>query len=265
MSETQKIIKYVALALAFFLISTILSGIFYGLKTIIYIFDGSNLSEELFDLDVKQGITSLEIDVDSIDLEIKNGDSFKVETNNKDIELSYDDSKLEIEEDNLGLFGDSGKLIIYIPSDINFEDVDISTGAGRVIINTLSTDKLFLELGAGKVSIDNLTVNKETSIESGAGEFTINSSKIKDLDLDMGVGKVSINSEMIGYNKIDSGIGKLELNLIGNNYKIIIDKGIGSSTINGNSVSSGTIYEGESEHTIDINGGIGNIEVKTNQ
>lgn len=265
MSETQKIIKYVALALAFFLISVILSGIFYGIKTIVYIFDDSNLSEKLVLLNLRQDITSLEVDIDSIDLEIKNGDIFKAETNNNNIKVKYDDSKLKIEESNSSLFGDAGKLIIYIPNNASFDDVDISTGAGKVSISNLLTNKLDLELGAGKVSVDNLVVNEKASVESGAGEFTISTSKIKNLDLDMGIGKVSIKAQMSGYNKINAGIGSLELNLIGDNYKIIVDKGIGSATIDGKSISSGTLYGDDSSNTVDIDGGIGSIKIKTNQ
>lgn len=77
----------------------------------------------------------------------------------------------------------------------------------------------------------------------------------------MGVGKFSITSSIIGDSKINAGIGSLELNILEKeeNYKIKIDKGIGNIKINGENVTD-DIY-GSGERIIDIEGGIGNINI----
>ena len=62
-------------------------------------------------------------------------------------------------------------LIIYIPENImTFDEVEveIETGAGKINIQSLNTQGLYLELGAGDVYIENLIVAKEAKIDGGA-------------------------------------------------------------------------------------------------
>ena len=83
------------------------------------------------------------------------------------------------------------------------------------------------------------------------------------LDFNMGVGEVNITSKIIGVNEIDAGIGSLNLNLIGSldDYKIKIEKGLGSAIVNGNNISRDEIV-GIGDNFIDIDGGVGEIKVK---
>ena len=48
--------------------------------------------------------------------------------------------------------------------------------------------------------------------------------------------------------------------LLGDDYKIKIDKGIGSATVNNEKVVDSSYY-GSGRNIIDIDGGVGNIEV----
>ena len=176
MSSAQKIIKYVAIAFAVFLIFSIISGITIGIGTIATVFDDDESITEKFNiLDINGDAKILNVDISAAKLVIKNGNTLKAETNNKYIECRQDGNKLTIKEKKHNWFRkrNNSELIIYIPSDFIFDGIAIETGAGKVDIGTLTTKKLYLDLGAGRVEIDNLVALDEASIDGGAGEIVI--------------------------------------------------------------------------------------------
>ena len=65
-----------------------------------------------------------------------------------------------------------------------------------------------------------------------------------------------------GSNLIGLGIGAVDLNLTGSpvDYQIRLDKGIGSATMDGKSLSGGSTV-GNGANRIDIDGGIGSISI----
>ena len=267
MSGMQKIIKYLAISFAVFLIFNIISGIMYGVSFIGNLFDSdkSGVTDKLNDLEINDDTLLLDINVSSSNITIKTGDTFKAETNNKYISSKQDNNKLYITEDKHNWFHSSSnnELIIYIPIDFIFDGVEIDAGAGKVNIENLSTKQLYLNLGAGKSDINNLNVLEKAKIDGGAGEMNINATSINNLDLNMGVGKLSLTSKLTGNNKIDSGVGKMNLYLIGtlDDYKISIDKGIGNATIDGENMKDDSTY-GTGIDSLDIDGGIGSIDIE---
>lgn len=270
MTTTQKIIKYLALAFAIFLIINIFSFIIYGIYGIGSLFGltGSNDSnlveiETIKDFDFENKI-DLEIDLSYTDLVIQKGEHLKVESNSKYITSKQDNNSIVIKEKNRSWFnfGKRSKLIIYIPEGVSFSNVDIDTGAGTVYIDTIITKELELDMGAGKVEIDYLEASNSASIDGGAGSVTIKNGKINNLDLDVGVGKFIISSKITGKSKIDAGVGSLDVNLFGNidDYKIRVEKGIGDIRIDKDKADNNTIY-GNGENYIDIEGGVGSISI----
>lgn len=267
MIGTQKVIKYCAIAFAMLLIFGIISGIVYSISSItgvVSIAIDRDDDEEVRNLDMEGNFNILDINIKAANLVIKTGDSFKAETTNKYIECNVSDEKLFIREKSHMKLGNDAKLIVYIPSDMILDKVSIKTGAGKVIIESLNAQNLYLNLGAGKVDIDSLNVTKTAKIDGGAGSFDIQNGIINNLSLDMGVGKVSLNLSLRGYNKIDAGVGKINLNLLDalDNYKFKLDKGVGAITINGTNFTDNTSI-GIGDHVIDIDGGVGKIEVNT--
>ena len=266
MMNFHKIIKYCALAFAFFLIFGILSGIMYLTIFIGNIFyDDNNITDKLEEININSDAKIIEIDINSSHLTIKTGDFLKAMTNNKDIVIREEDNKLFIEEedDNWFSFGnDDSNLVIYIPDDLILEEAAINTGAGKIEIDKLSTKKLYLDLGAGNVIIHNLEVLDEAEIDGGTGKVEIKDGIIHNLNLDMGVGKLVFTSYLIGNSDISAGVGSISLNLMGNKdeYNITVDKGIGSVKMEGTEIRSNTHY-GNGSNLIQIDGGIGSIDI----
>ena len=296
MTTVQKIIKYFAIAFAIFLIVSIISLILFGiyaLSGVLGLKDNSkidisgnmqtvNLGNTTSDKNIVNSgnsinnsaqtvnladTTSLDIEVKYTNLIIKNGDTFRYETNNDNIIYKQNYNTLKIEEKSKWLFNNTeSNLIIYIPENFDLNKINIEAGAGKVEIENLNADNLELELGAGEATVSNLNIRNNTKLEGGAGRLNVLNGNINNLDLDMGIGEVNINSLITGNSDVDAGIGILNLNLQGSiaDYRIITDKGIGNLKINGQNISGASTY-GEGNNLIKIDEGIGNINIIVNE
>jgi len=261
MNQANKIIKYLAIAFGIFLVVTIISAIMGGILSIGSIFTNDKLTD-LKQLEINDDFKKINIEVNSININIKKGETFKVETNNKYIRHNVKDGVLNIVENKINLYKkDSTDLIIYIPDTI-YDYVSIENGAGKVYIETLNTKKLNLDLGAGKVEILNMEVLDEAEMNGGAGEISINNGNINNLDFDMGVGKATITSAIMGNSEISAGVGELKLTLYGKkeDYKIEAKKGLGTFKIDNEDVSENTYGSGNNK--IIVEGGIGTVNIK---
>ncbi len=270
MTTLQKIIKYFAIALGILITISIISAAFSIIGAVAGATSDSEYNtDEFVELEFDAtGINKLNIDIEAAYLTIKTAETFKVETNNKYISCRNNSGILDIEEKDHGFLfssNDASGIIIYIPKDIEFTHADISTGAGKIYIENLSTSMLELELGAGETEIDHISVSTSAKIEGGAGKLSVNAGKINDLDFDMGVGNVEFDLELLGNSELDIGIGNFSLNIpdTEDNYKINVNKGIGKVTVNEKSLNDGDII-GTGQNHISLNGGIGNITIKFN-
>lgn len=277
MTIAQKVIKYMATAFAIFLIITIISTILggvYSLLTALKLINKKNNDDVVEDVkvissDVKE-VSTLKIDLSCTNLNIKVGEDFKVETNNSKITFEENDGSVKIKEENrkwLNSKNVTSNLIIYIPENMaQIDEIKISTGAGKINIEKLNAQSLYLELGAGDVHIENAIVTKEAKIDGGVGKNEFKSSEINNLKANLGVGGFSFEGKLTGKNKIDSGVGAIDISLNGKkeNYTVDVNKGLGNITIDGQKVEKEGTY-GNGENYIEIDGGIGEIKLNYNE
>lgn len=272
MTTAQKVIKYIALGFAAFLIVTIISAILSGGYALLRAFglihvDKNIVTEELkvISSEVKE-ISTLKIDLSCTNLDVKIGDNFKVETNNSKITFTNDNGSVKIKEENRNWLNNNkeSNLIIYIPRDmIAIDETKIETGAGKINIEKLNTQSLYLELGAGDVYIKNLTVTKEAKIDGGLGRTELKSCEINNLKANLGMGDFVFNGKLTGKNEIDSGVGAIDIDLMDNkgNYKINVSKGLGNVTLDGQKLEMDRVY-GTGENYLDVDGCIGEIKIE---
>lgn len=259
MSEKDQIIKMGAIALAIFIIVSII--LLFG-KIIIAIVPGKNdvVINEVFSEEIKK----IDVDLAAVNLVVEKGEDLRVVSDgvSKKFEMYEKNGTLFIKERSLSaLSGKMSEVHLIIPDEMELLKLDV--GAGKLAVNDLVIKDFSLDQGAGQVVINNLTTN-DTAIEGGAGELIIKNSNFSDLDLDMGIGKVLIEKTTLQDTEIDQGIGELELNLENEDlYKINISKGIGNILINGINYKNDTSY-GNGLNKIDIDGGVGKIIITTN-
>lgn len=267
MTKTQKIIKYCAIALAIFLIASIFSGIIGVVSSIFSAFRKTDdiVGEMMFyGIFNENDIKNLDVSASAATLEIKNGEAFSVESNHKYLKVEVKNGALIIEDDvPFRLNGaESALVVVTIPSGFTFERAEIETGAGSLNVEALCAKKLRLELGAGESVFENLRVTNRAEIQTGVGKFSVLDGAVNDLEFDGGVGDVSLKLALTGECEWDCGIGNTEITLLGAKeiYSVSVEKGLGSATVDGKSVSNDESI-GNGAVSLDIDGGIGNITV----
>lgn len=272
MTTAQKVIKYLATAFAVFLIITIISAILSGGYALLSALGLIHINKDIVTENLKviskevKEVTTLKIDLAYTNLDIKTGDDFKVETNNSKITFEENNGSVKIKEENRNWLKNdniSSDLIICIPEDmIAIDETKIQTGAGKINIEKLNTQSLYLELGAGDVYIENVIATGETKIDGGVGKTELKSCEINNLKASLGMGEFTFSGKLAGKSEIDSGVGAINIDLIDNknNYKIDVSKGLGNVTLDGQKLETDRVY-GIGENYLDIDGGIGEIKI----
>lgn len=278
MSTSQKVIKYFAIAFGILLSINIISSIAFGIITISGIIIGiDNVSDKedapkndlLISLEEYSDISNLDIDLNTSNLVIKEGQDFKIEISKElEDEIIYGNESntliLKDSEDvNFYLKKEEKSIILYVPKDYEFETVKIANGIGKCDIEYIKASDLEIKLGVGTSTFENI-VSDNVEIKGGVGEVKINNFYFKTLNLETGIGKFSLTGKVLDNAKINSGIGKLDLNLLGSNDEYSIDTkiGIGKISLNNEKCSSNNTY-GKGKAKIYVNGGIGEVEIKT--
>ena len=273
MTTTQKIIKYLAIAFALFLVISIFSIIFGLGREIISSINSdkkdSKLLEEYTTISNNvNNIESFKIDISNDDIEIKEGEKFEVKTNDPDVKFYHENSKVKIKTDKTFSWhlsnSSRGTIIIYLPNEFNISELDLNLGAGKIDIDKIFVETLLMDLGAGTMTAKEINVYEKATINGGAGNINIYSGTINNLNLKLGAGNASIESDLTGSNTLTTGVGKLNLGLSRSkdNYKFDISKGLGNIILNDFDVSE-DILIGDGETKIKISGAIGNIIINT--
>lgn len=273
MTTTQKIIKYLAIAFALFLVISIFSIIFGLSREIISSInsdkkDSKLLKEYTIISNNVNNIESFKIDISNDDIEIKEGEKFEVKTNDPDVKFYHENSKVKIKTDKTFSWhlsnSSRGTIIIYLPNEFNITELDLNLGAGKIDIDKIFVKTLLMDLGAGTMTAKEINVYEKATINGGAGNINIYSGTINNLNLKLGAGNASIESDLTGSNTLTTGVGKLNLGLSRSkdNYKFDISKGLGNIILNDFDVSE-DILIGDGETKIKISGAVGNIIINT--
>lgn len=149
MNGIQKVIKYGAIALAVFIIVNIFSFIIYLVSSIV---DYDDNDEVINFEETYENINNIKIDVSSTRLNIKQGDTFKVEASsvNDKFKVKLTNGTLKIEEKSKHLFNNKNvsEVTVYVPN-VNLDLLDIDAGAGSITIENINTNDFDFNQGAG--------------------------------------------------------------------------------------------------------------------
>ena len=213
--------------------------------------------------EITSEIHSLDIRISAADFKIQHGDEISVESNLKYLSVSDKDGVLTIVDEEKNYNDSDAMLTLYVPNGTVFDKVDITTGAAKMTVDTLSANSLELKLGAGDVRIESLNASSDADIEGGVGQITLAGGTLNDLTLEMGMGELNLTAAVLGDSDLKFGVGESNVTLIGSkdDYKVDIEKGLGSITVDGKTV---TDYgsSGNAQNHIEIEGGVGAVNLK---
>lgn len=278
MSEFQKVIKYCAMAFAAFLAFSIITGIVtavFALAGFVTYTPGKGVKEisksfeAVRSLDVEHGLGTLYIKAGE-------GDKILVEARNVNKNLIIDKSaggKLSVKNEfNFWDFingnnkiGSKSEITIYVPENFEADRVKLDAGAGNINIEFLDTEKLDINAGAGNINGSKITA-EQVKLDGGVGDIILAGVNFTDADIDSGVGNIEIQGSLYGKNKIDCGVGNLTLDILQkeDDFNLKLDKGLGSIHINGRKYSNLDWNDSTADNVLDINGGVGNIDINFN-
>lgn len=263
MTPFQKVIKYLAIALAVCLIVSIVSGIL-GVVGAFGLFGATDaVAEDMTQYPISGEITALKVEIHAAELTVVESESFFVESNLKKLTVSQDNGTLTIrEKDRLVRNYNGAALKIGIPKDFVFTSARVETGAGKVDIAALQAEELTLELGAGEVKIAYLSATKNAELEGGAGRITISDGILQNLQMEMGAGQLNLTAALLGSSELNLGVGETNLTLLGaeEDYAVCIENGIGNATVNGQQMKNDATY-GSGKNRVELDGGVGSIRV----
>lgn len=268
MTTFQRVMRLLAIVLAIFLIVAILGGVFGVVGLLSGLSSEDTVTEDIKTYSVGASIHELDIEINAADLCIKEGEAFSVESNLKQLKVDDTGGRLKIKEltKNKLFVGAPYKdavLTIYIPAGTVFDKVSITTGAARLTVDALTAETVELELGAGEVYISSLVATRSADIEGGAGRITIAHGELTELDMDMGAGRLELTTALTGECTLNMGVGSSNITLLGGRdaYKLDLEKGIGSISVDGENVFDFD-SSGNGTNKVVIKGGIGAINVR---
>lgn len=263
MTTLQRMIKYCAMAFAIFLTVSIFSGIFGALGMLTSA--GRDVTGPMQTYPVSSHVENLDMEISAASMQIVTGDRFQVESNHKYLTVAETNGTLKITEKKVafGVSNEGVSVILTVPEGFIFDEASIAAGAGKVDIASLCANTLKMELGAGKTDIGYLMAQRRSSISTGAGKLTIRDCQLHNLDMELGVGKQELTGRLTGKCDIEYGIGNADITLLGSqeDYRIQMEKGLGSATLDGRAMSDDRIY-GDGENRIEIEGGIGSMDIR---
>ncbi len=274
MSEFQKVIKYCAMAFAAFLAFSIITGIVTAVLAVTGAISDSSGKDTVDFNKSYENVSSLYIDHGIGTLNIRQGKSNEVEVDAKNVEdINIDLSssgELKIRSKfnfwnfisgNRGI-GERSVITIYVPDDFVADKVVLDAGAGNIHIEALITEKLDINAGAGNIKGSNISAG-QVILDGGVGDITFDEVNFTDSDIDSGVGNITIEGSLYGKNEIDCGVGEVTLDLAQStdDFNIRVEKGLGNVRINGEKFSDLNWDNMTAENSLDINGGVGNIDI----
>ena len=247
MKPWQTAVRYGAIVLAVILIINIAS---WGLKivgAVLGVASSGTLDEsKSYECDADTDRLEIDISAARLIIRVEKCESITVKTNLKGVSVKERSNTLKINDNNnkgfLSVSDTEGFVEIMIPEGAVLREIDLDLGAGETLLSAICAD--------------------EVDIDGGAGEVLFTRCEISKLDLDMGVGALDFRGRITGKADISLGVGKTDITLLGgkDKYRIVLEKGIGEIKVDGETV--GNTKLGEGECTVDIDGGVGEINIK---
>ena len=244
MKKWQKVARHAAIVMAAILIIGIVIAGFNALSVVLdMVSDGTLEEAKVYEFDSDTDKLKIDISAALLTIRYEDCEAVTVKTNLKNLTVKESWGKLKINDNRrlLSVNETDGFVDIMIPEGTVLREIDLDLGAGETVLSSIN---------AGVVDID-----------GGAGELLISRCSISELDLDMGVGELIFSGTVTRKADIGLGVGSTEITLLGGkeNYQLVLEKGLGKITVDGEELGNGRIGSGSVR--IDLEGGIGNIRV----
>ena len=266
MTGFQKFIKYAAIAFGIYLSITIVLVLLGIARTFVGV---SHIGNERFEQRMEEGkeneqdsvienteesstpnfsksyenIQKLEIDLENVNLEIKKGDSFKIEGINLSdrIQIQENGNNIKIDDDHIpsGYINENTKLVVYMPESQKLNEIDIEVQYASVNIENIYATKFSLDLQNNTCKINQLTADY-VEINNESADMDISTGEANRFQLEADLGDENVAIKVLENAEIDLEHANAEIKLIGSqeDYQIMHKKQEGRTSIAGQEISS---------------------------
>ncbi|MCH5340611.1 MAG: DUF4097 family beta strand repeat protein [Acetatifactor sp.] len=211
------------------------------------VYDGSHtiLQGDVREYSLGSGVKSLDIEMGGYFFEtvVSADDSFYLTTKNADKFQCYvENGVLYLKAVNANMINIGGsnekRIILSIPKDQFFEEVELELGAGQTILDNLRAEEVSLEVGAGQIIGRNIRVG-ELGISVGAGQVELPGMNVDVLDVEIGMGELVGSGSIQKSASLECSMGNLELTLTGReqDFNYELEVAAGNLTLGRNSYS----------------------------
>lgn len=145
----------------------------------------------------------------------------------------------------------NGEVILYVPENYYFEEVEIDVGAGELWFVNLNAQEASLEVGAGSIMLDDIKV-QELDVSIGAGRIDITGMEAGELNAEVGMGELLADGAVSGNVDVECAMGNVEIGLAGseNDFNYYLEGSMGSIQVGDSGYISGGFSQ---KRTIDNN------------
>jgi len=159
-----------------------------------------------------------------------------------------------------------GTVILYVPEEYRFDEVEIKIGAGEVYFYGLRAKEASLEVGAGSMNIEDVQVEQTVSAHVGAGMIGMYEMEAGELDVEVGMGEFYATGTVDGDLDAECAMGNVEIGLAGSeeDYNYHLKGSMGNVQV-GDYSSAGFSKEkkidNDAGRTVDVECSMGNITI----
>ncbi len=269
MNPFQKAVKALATALAVILIIGSVAAAVRIVERIVGVNESDHDGALVIDQDNESFMrfydgdtfTQLDIDVSNAEVVVTDGDELSVTFDKNRVKVKSSDGKLTVKTTGKN-HKTATRIDLTVPDGLRFAKAELSIGAGSLTVDKLVCDDLSADIGAGRAVFALLNVSEQVSFDVGAGSLSVSDGSLSHLHLDAGAGGVDIAAALTGNADIDLAAGSFDLIVKGpsSDYTVKLDGGLFTDCrINGEKVGGGKY--GSGKNVIDVDGGIGRIEI----
>lgn len=217
-------------------------------------------------------ISSIHIAVEGGELNILEGKSDRIKIyaeNGFGTQYAINNGTLIIKEENDWFgFANDHDIVVYLPSNMTFESINLAVGGGEVEASDIEAQKVVMNIGAGEAYVQNLIAHELTA-NVGAGEITIDHGNIEgDVEVNVGMGELEFEGFAGGNLDLKCGMGDIQFLTKGMRYEDFnyeIKCAAGNIDLNGSSYSGmalkRTIDNGSSRN-VEIDCGMGDVTLE---
>ena len=172
--------------------------------------------------DSLESFTSIKIDTDVTDIDLKVGDKAKVvceETTKEVHHVSVSDNTLNIKFESkrkfyeqMFSFGQNLKVTVYLPS-ISYNDLTIANDTGDINISSLNFKTVSITSSTGNLSLDKVSVAETSYFKASTGSVKLNEVTTKSLEVNTSTGNINLTKVTVLDNmKASASTGNVKMN-----------------------------------------------------